>query len=183
MTGYAAFLRGIMPSNPNMRNEKLRAVFEGLGYEQVTTLLSSGNVTFQARETASATLESRIQKALNTELGIPGGTLIRTRDQLHDLVASDPFPGLTHCRETYLTVTFIKGAHLDLAAVPKDESPSPTIRVVAYDEAAGAILSIIDNTDPNTPAFMSWVEKQYGKDNVTTRTFLTVQKALKKLDS
>jgi hypothetical protein len=28
MKQYVAFLRGIMPSNPNMRNEKLRGVFE-----------------------------------------------------------------------------------------------------------------------------------------------------------
>lgn len=180
MTGYAAFLRGIMPSNPNMRNEKLRAVFEGLGYDQVTTLLSSGNVTFRTRETAPATLESRIQQALNTELGIPGGTLIRTRDQLHDLVASDPFPGLTHCRETYLTVTFVKGA---LPAAPADNPLESNVQIVAYDQQAAAILCILDNSTPGTPAYMSWVEKQYGKDNVTTRTFLTVQKALKKLDS
>ncbi|MFI1913398.1 DUF1697 domain-containing protein [Nocardia sp. NPDC020380] len=183
MTGYAAFLRGIMPSNPNMRNERLRAVFEGLGYDHVTTLLSSGNVTFQTRETPPATLESRIQKALNTELGIPGGTLIRTRDQLQALVTSDPFPGLTHCRETYLTVTFVKGVLPEAPAIPPESPADSNIQVVAYDHQASAILCILDNSTPGTPAYMSWVEKQYGKDNVTTRTFLTVQKALKKLDS
>ncbi|MGW4242165.1 DUF1697 domain-containing protein [Nocardia sp. NPDC004722] len=180
MNHYAAFLRGIMPSNPNMRSEKLRGVFEGLGFEKVSTLLSSGNVVFQAKDKNVAALETKIQRALNAELGIPGGTLIRTRDQLRELVDSDPFAGLTHCRETYLTVTFVRETPKTLPSFPDDETG--TVRVVRFDPAAGAILSIIDNTNPSTTNFMAVVEKTIGKD-ITTRTFLTVQKALKKLDA
>ncbi|WP_067826754.1 DUF1697 domain-containing protein [Nocardia inohanensis] len=181
MNRYAAFLRGIMPSNPNMRNEKLRAVFEGLGFENVTTLLSSGNVTFHSKKSDAARLESQIQRALNAELGIPGGTLIRTYEQLRELVDADPFAGLTHCRETYLTVTFVRdpSAGLPDEAVGKMDA----IRLVGFDAPASALLSVIDNTNPSTTNFMQVVEKFYGKDNITTRTFLTVQKALKKLES
>ncbi len=35
MVKCIARLRGITPSNPNMRSEKLRRVFEGLGHENV----------------------------------------------------------------------------------------------------------------------------------------------------
>lgn len=178
MHSYAAFLRGIMPSNPNMRNEKLRGVFEGLGFEKVTTLLSSGNVTFQAKDSKVPALESKIQKALNTELGIPGGTLIRTRAQLQALVDFDPFAGLTHCRETYLTVTFVRSTPEALPVFPEDDTN--TVKIVRFDPEAAALLSIIDNTNPSTTNFMQVVEKTLGKD-ITTRTFLTVQKALKKL--
>ncbi|MEV6767913.1 DUF1697 domain-containing protein [Nocardia sp. NPDC051030] len=181
MHSYAAFLRGIMPANPNMRNEKLRAVFEGLGFDKVSPLLSSGNVVFSTAESDTAALESQIQEALNAELGIPGGTLVRSREQLQALVDSDPFPGLTHCRETYLIVTFTK-KHLAKLIEPPADTIGSTVKVVGYDKKAGALLSIIDNSDPSTTAFMGWIEKAYGKD-VTTRTFLTVQKALKKLDA
>ncbi|WP_067544809.1 DUF1697 domain-containing protein [Nocardia crassostreae] len=180
MTGYAAFLRGIMPTNPNMRNEKLRAVFEGLGFTGVSTLLSSGNVTFHTDETDMPALESRIQQALNAELGIPGGTLVRSQAQLRSLVDADWFPGLTHCRETYLTVTFIKNA---AAGLPDPATASTDLaRILGYDKTAAAVISVIDNSDPKTPSFMAWLEKTHGKD-ITTRTYLTVQKALKKLDS
>ncbi|MFE3190264.1 DUF1697 domain-containing protein [Nocardia sp. NPDC059240] len=180
MNHYAAFLRGIMPSNPNMRNDKLRGVFEGLGFEKVSPLLSSGNVVFQTKDSKVPALESRIQKALNAELGIPGGTLIRTRDQLQTLVDSDPFAGLTHCRETYLTVTFVRDTPESLPVFPADDTN--TVKVVRFDPAAAALLSIIDNTDPSTTNFMQVVEKTLGND-ITTRTFLTVQKALKKMDA
>ncbi|MFD6216460.1 DUF1697 domain-containing protein, partial [Nocardia salmonicida] len=75
MESYAALLRGIMPTNPNMRNEKLRGVFEGLGFEKVASVLTSGNVVFRTADDP-ADLEDRIQQALNAELGIPGGTII-----------------------------------------------------------------------------------------------------------
>ncbi|MCM6776495.1 DUF1697 domain-containing protein [Nocardia sp. CDC159] len=181
MTRYAAWLRGIMPSNPNMRNEKLRGVFEGLGFELVGSLLSSGNIVFGSDETDVPALEARIQRALNAELGIPGGTIIRSRDELRALVDSDPFPGLTHGRETYLVATFVKGAD-----VPDDPGPLPaelagTVRIVRYDKPSRAILAVVDNTSPATPNHMTWMEKVYGKDNVTTRTWLTVQKVLAKL--
>ncbi|MEV6065465.1 DUF1697 domain-containing protein [Nocardia sp. NPDC052001] len=179
MTSYAAFLRGIMPANPNMKNEKLRAVFEGLGFTKVASLLSSGNIVFESPETDVPELESRIQAALQAELGIGGGTIIRSREQLRELVDSDPFTGLTHCRETYLTVTFVK----DTAAGPPgalDDTTAKAVRVLAFDKPAAAVLSVIDNTDPSTTNFMAWIEKSYGKE-ITTRTFLTVQKTLKKL--
>jgi uncharacterized protein (DUF1697 family) len=32
---YAAFLRGIGPGDPRMRNDQLRGVFESLGYSDI----------------------------------------------------------------------------------------------------------------------------------------------------
>ncbi|MBA3630747.1 MAG: DUF1697 domain-containing protein [Actinobacteria bacterium] len=43
MKSYVALLRGIGPSNPNMRNDRLRAVFEDLGFSNVRAVISSGN--------------------------------------------------------------------------------------------------------------------------------------------
>ncbi|WP_227983479.1 DUF1697 domain-containing protein [Nocardia spumae] len=179
MNRYAAWLRGIMPSNPNMRNEKLRAVFEGLGFEAVGSVLASGNIVFGSTETDTAAMESRIQDALRSELGIAGGTIIRSREELRALVDSDPFPGLTHARGTYLTATFLK----DRKGAAPPELPGtlePAVRIVGYDRTAAAVLAVIDNTASSTPNHMSWLESVYGKD-ITTRTWLTVHKVLAKL--
>ncbi|PPI97038.1 DUF1697 domain-containing protein [Nocardia nova] len=179
MNRYAAWLRGIMPSNPNMRNEKLRAVFEGLGYEGVGSVLASGNIVFGSIETDIAAMESQIQAALQAELGIGGGTIIRSREELQKLVDSDPFPGLTHARGTYLTATFVK----DRARSAPPELPGnleSAVRIVRFDEPARALLAVIDNSVAGTPNHMSWLETVYGKD-ITTRTWLTVQKVLAKL--
>ncbi|MFX0575182.1 DUF1697 domain-containing protein [Nocardia nepalensis] len=181
MNRYAALLRGIMPTNPNMKGEKLRGVFEGLGFEKVGTVLASGNVVFRSADTDVAKLEARIQDALNSELGIPGGTIVRTHQELRDLLDTDPFPGLTHCRETYLLATFLKQTPPDITDDLRQHA-EPGVRIVGYDRAARAVLSVIDNSEPRTPNFMAWMEKTYSKD-ITTRTWLTVQKIVKKLES
>ncbi|MEV6427379.1 DUF1697 domain-containing protein [Nocardia sp. NPDC051463] len=181
MNRYAALLRGIMPTNPNMKNEKLRGVFEGLGFEHVTTLLSSGNVVFRSADTDIPELEARIQDALNSELGIPGGTIIRSYEELRDLLDTDPFPGLTHGRETYLIATFFKQPPSKITAELLKHS-EPGVRIVGYDKKARVVLSVIDNTEPRTPDFMAWMEKTYSKE-ITTRTWLTVQKVVKKLEA
>ncbi|QIS14796.1 DUF1697 domain-containing protein [Nocardia arthritidis] len=179
MNRYAALLRGIMPSNPNMANAKLRGVFEGLGFENVASLLASGNIVFRAKDTKVPELEARIQRALNKELGIAGGTIIREYEELRALLATDPFPGLTHQRGTYLIATFFKSAEIPTEIPDFDD---PAARVVAVDPRARAIMAVIDNSTPRTPDFMAWLEKQYGKE-ITTRTWLTVQKIVKKLES
>ncbi|MEV0298941.1 DUF1697 domain-containing protein [Nocardia sp. NPDC050710] len=179
MNRYAALLRGIMPTNPNMRNEKLRGVFEGLGFERVATLLSSGNLVFRCADTDAVELEDRIQRALNRELGIPGGTILRSYEELRALVDRDPFEGLTHERGSYLTVTFFKDPK---PTVEPPDSVDELTRVIGYDADARAFLTVIDNSNPKTTDFMAWLDKTYGKD-ITTRTWLTVQRIVKKLET
>ncbi|WP_280232572.1 DUF1697 domain-containing protein [Nocardia cyriacigeorgica] len=179
MTRYAALLRGIAPMNPNMTNDKLRGVFTRLGFEAVASVVSSGNIVFRTEETDPAELEDRIQEALNGDLGIPGGTIIRDYDQLRTLLDTDPFEGLTHGPATYLTATFLKGTTADPVQLPAE--PDPRTRVVGFDPAARVFLSVIDNSTPNTPDFMAWLDRTYGKD-ITTRTWLTVQRVVKKME-
>ncbi|WP_413451864.1 DUF1697 domain-containing protein [Georgenia phoenicis] len=181
MTGYAAFLRGIMPSNPAMRNERLRAVFEELGLERVASVLTSGNIVFHAPAQDTAALEERIQDALHERLGIPGGTLVRTGEELRALLDSDPFPGLTHGRGSYLTVVFLK--HRPTAPVELPADPDPRTCVMGYDPVTRAFLAVVDNSDPGTtPDFMAWIGRTYGKD-VTVRTWLTVQRVTRKVEA
>lgn len=180
MSWYVALLRGITPSDPRMSNTKLRAAVEGLGFEGVGSVLASGNILFQGPVAAPEALEREIQEQLNGELGIPGGAIVRTHDQLRVLWEKDPFQGLTHGRGSYLTASFLKGTS---AARPLPEQLDPSARVIGYDESARAFLAVIDNSRPGrTPEYMTWLEKTYGKD-VTTRTWLTVKRILAKLDA
>lgn len=180
VTSYCALLRGISPSEPNMRNDRLRGVFTRLGFADVASVISSGNILFRTDETHDAALlEDRIQAALHEDLGIEGGTILRTRAELQALVDLDPFAGFTHGKSTYLTVTFCKHP-LDPVPERFPEPDLPGARVLGYDADARAVLAIADTTGVKTPDLMSWLQRRLGT-GITTRTWLTVTRILNKL--
>jgi uncharacterized protein (DUF1697 family) len=92
VTSYAAFLRGINlgPTN-KVAMPKLREIAEGLGWTDVGTYINSGNLIFTADESA-ATCERKLHAALQAELGKSIDVTVRTREQLAEIVAGNPFP-------------------------------------------------------------------------------------------
>src|SRR5215213_1387571 len=175
MTRYVALLRGIAPTNPNMRNEKLRSVFEKLGFENVKTVISSGNVIFESPARSIRKLEERIEKALPEELGFKSTTIIRSQEQIQKLADKDPFKGRQHSQTSSLNVTFLKKKKRTDIKFPYEIDNRDYELLGMYD---GAICSVIDLTSAKTPDLMVWLEKKLGKE-ITTRTWKTVERILK----
>ena len=178
MPTYVALLRGIMPMNPNMRNEKLRGVFEGLGFSHVTTVIASGNVVFDSPSKSPKALETKIEKALLEQLGFNSTTMVRSREELQALVDTNPFKGINDTRKSYLNVSFLKTApnvKFKFPYVAKDKR----YKVIDIDDRT--IGSIIDLSGAGSPDVMVWLEKQFGKA-ITTRTWKTVHRILDKMN-
>lgn len=152
---YVALLRGIMPTNPNMRGEKLRQVFEELGFTNVGTVIASGNVVFDSGSKSVSALEKRIEAALPEKLGFRSTAIVRSQEELEALVRKDPFKGIPDRKPNYLLVTFFKD---------RREEISTTLD-----------LRAVTGTQ-----FMSRIEKKHGKE-ITTRTWKTVGRILKKM--
>jgi uncharacterized protein (DUF1697 family) len=108
MTSYVALLRGIGPLNTNMRNEKLRDVFERLGFENVRTVISSGNVLFQTSAQSTEKLEAIVEKALPKQLRFHSTTIIRNEDEWQRLIYLDPFKNIKEIDRAKPHVTFLK---------------------------------------------------------------------------
>lgn len=170
---YVALLRGIAPMNPNMRNEKLREVFEGLGFEDVKTVISSGNVVFASPETDAGTLEALIEKALPAKLGFESTTIIRSQAQLQELADLRPFGDREHTPMHNLNVTFLKDRSRAIPLSPRREVRGYQL-LGMHD---GAVFTVVDITSEKTPNLMAWLERQLGKQ-ITTRTWKTVQRIL-----
>ena len=153
---YVALLRGIMPMNPNMKSEKLKGVFESLGFKNVVTVIASGNVVFESPFKNIQALEDEIENALPDQLGFASTTIVRSKESLEQLVKKDPFRGVEDKRPNYLVVTFFKDRKAELCTV-------------------------IDLGGGKTPDFMREIEKKHGKE-ITTRTWKTVGRILKKME-
>lgn len=168
---YVALLRGIGPSNPNMHGSKLKGVLEELGFKNVQPVISSGNVVFESGSSDIAKLQSVIQAAWPLKLGFNSSTIIRSQQQLEALVARNPYSNATHSRESYLLVTFFKTPPKDLPA-----------QNYYADLGVNALCSTVDVTAQKTPDFMVKLDRQFGKDQITSRTWLTIRRILKKME-
>ena len=176
---YAALLRGIGPINPNMRNEKLRGVFEKLGFDNVRTVITSGNVLFESPDKDAAGLESAIEEGIERHLGFFSTTIIRSQQQLKRLVGEDPFGGIEDLPTARLNVTFLKKRQRSNLKVPfRAEDKGWSIVAIRGRE----ICSLVDQSGATTPDVMDWMEKRFGKE-ITTRTWKTVGRILTRLES
>ena len=178
---YIAFLRGIAPANPNMRNEKLRRVFEDLGFENVQTVISSGNVLFDSSSKNKKSMEARIENAWPEKLGFHSTTIIRSQEEIQNLIAKNPFDDLDHCKETYLLATFLKNP---LEKPPMDlpcQNERKTAKILSFDRDLQLFCSTVDTSGSKTPDFMVWAEKQFGKQ-ISSRTWKTVLRIADKME-
>lgn len=92
MPCYVAFLRGINLGRRRLAMSRLKSLFEGLGLNEVTTFIASGNVLFTSKVTDTGRLETRIAKHLESSLGYAVDTFIRTAEQVAAIARSKPFP-------------------------------------------------------------------------------------------
>jgi uncharacterized protein (DUF1697 family) len=160
-----------------MRNEKLRGVFENLGFANIQTVISSGNVQFESNSKDVKAMEESIEEAWPKQLGFSSTTIIRSRDELLDLVTKDPFRGVEHSQKNYLLVTFFKDHPKTDFKFPYQPEGRAYKLLGVYDRT---ICSVIDLTSAKTPDLMTWLERQFGK-NLTSRTWKTVQRILQKM--
>ena len=174
MTTYAALIRGIGPGDPRKSNESLRGVLEELGFTDVRSVISSGNVVFESDESDADALAERIEAAWPQLRGFTATTIVRSKAQLEHLVERLPFGDLPHNPESYQLVTFFKRP-----AERAEEPPSQmAIRVLGVVD--GALCTVSNPAQTRTPDAMKWLERTYSKE-MTSRTPLTLERILKKM--
>lgn len=89
---WVALLRGInVGRNKRVAMSDLRALLEALGYQDVRTLLQSGNAIFTAGRATASKLEQQISERINEDLAMDVSVLVRTAAELIEVVAANPF--------------------------------------------------------------------------------------------
>jgi uncharacterized protein (DUF1697 family) len=91
MPRHIALLRAINVGGHVVKMDRLRTLFEELGFENVETFIASGNVLFDAPRKGAASLEARIEAHLRAALGYDVATFVRTPAELEAVVAYRPF--------------------------------------------------------------------------------------------
>lgn len=87
-----ALLRGVNNAGTGSRvaMADLRAVFEGLGFRDVRTLLNSGNLVFSVPSKGRVDVRARIEKALASRLGLTSPVIVLSAEEVVAAVRDNP---------------------------------------------------------------------------------------------
>jgi len=108
MRTYIALLRGINVSGHKViKMEHLRQMFEALPVHNVRTYIQSGNVLFEADEQPTDRLSTCIEQMLHDALGYDFRTVVRSSDELAEVIARSPYADEAQGEEEKVYVTFL----------------------------------------------------------------------------
>lgn len=175
---YVVFLRGInVGGHHKVPMAELRKELEKLGFENIITLLNSGNIIFDGDTHDLEELEKTISKNLKKTFGFPIPTIIRKSKTIYQLFNDSPFENIEVNKDIRLYVSFLKNnasSNLELPWISSDNSYK------ILDIKDKTILSVLDLSISKTPKAMDIIEKSFGTD-ITTRNWKTIERIVNKL--
>ena len=176
---YIAFLRGInVGGHHKVPMLELRKEMEKLKFENVVTLLNSGNIIFDAAADDTENLEKKLSEHLEKTFSFPIPVILRRAEMINEFVIDKPFESVLITKDIRLYVSFLHGdieADLALPWLSDDKS----FKIICKKNKT--IFSILDLSLSQTPKAMGVLEKYYGKD-ITTRNWNTIKRIKDKLE-
>jgi len=118
MPRYIALLRGINVGGGNMmKMDDLKAVFSGLGFENVVSYINSGNLAFDTAgaagshvtrgSTLEADLVALIEAAIDKKFGRHVDVMVRLQSDIAGILSNNPFEGQYESHK-HMHVLFLK---------------------------------------------------------------------------
>ncbi len=126
---FVALLRGVnVGRHKRMRMAELRDALVAAGLDEVSTYLQSGNVLFSAETDDRSTLESSIEAAVGERFGFDVAVLVRSAEQMQEVVVSNPYAPQAASDPTRVHAMFLAASpsaeawsRVDPASVAPDE--------------------------------------------------------------
>lgn len=177
---YVAFLRGInVGGHHKMPMADLRKEMKKLGFENVQTLLNTGNIIFDGTSGREDKLEEDIADHLEKVFGFPVPVLIRRAEEILKLIHANPFEDVEVTEDIRLYIAFLKVSPEDPLKLPwisEDES----FRII--DIRDRAVCSVLDLSVTKTPKGMEALGKLF-EGTITTRNWNTLNRIADKLNA
>lgn len=156
----------------------LRKAFEDWGYENVKTLLASGNVVFETEEADPKSLRAKIEAGLKRVFGHEISVILRWAKEIRALIKENPFKGVKIKPKAQLYITFLSEPTKSKLKIPY-KSPEGDFKIL--DVSKGYIASVLDLSLGGTVGAMSILDKEF-ETILTTRNWNTVIKVAKAMD-
>jgi uncharacterized protein (DUF1697 family) len=127
MSPHIALLRAVNVGGIKVSMTDLKALLVDLGFEDVRTLLNSGNVVFRGNSKTDADLETLLETEFAKKAGRPTEFFVRTAEEWKSIVARNPMTDQARRDPGHLLVVVLKRApsHQEVdelrAAIPGPE--------------------------------------------------------------
>ncbi len=168
---YVALLRGInVGGHHKVPMASLRKEMESLEFNNVVTLLNSGNIIFDSIDTSTAQLEEKIGMHLERVFGFSIPVWVIKGQEITALIQKDPFQKIDVTNNTRLYISFLKESpklNLDLPWMSGDGS----YKIIDIQDRL--VCSVLDLSVNTTISGMDELEKHFGKA-ITTRNWNTI---------
>jgi uncharacterized protein (DUF1697 family) len=107
MAVIISMLRGVNVGGHNkIKMDALRALYESLKLRDAQTYVQSGNVVFRTDEQDVSRLTKRIEDGIERKFGFRPDVVLRTAEEMKDVVARNPFAKRRGIEPNKLLVTF-----------------------------------------------------------------------------
>ena len=168
MTRYVALLRGVNVRGTTMKMADLADVVGGLGYDDVKTVLASGNVLYTAPDAAAAS-KDKLEAALRERFGYEAWVHVLTVEQIQKIIDAFPYPRSAD-RHAYVVFILKPEVRDELLAVeldPKIEQAEAGDGVVYWTVPKGVTLDSAMGKAQSASKHKPWL---------TTRNLNTLEK-------
>jgi uncharacterized protein (DUF1697 family) len=106
MKRYIALLRAVNVGGLKLPMTELKAMCEHAGFEAARTYIASGNAIFRSA-LGEAQVRAELERRLEAFAGKPIAVMVRTPEELHGVIAANPFPDAQPNR---LLILFLESA-------------------------------------------------------------------------
>ena len=108
MVRCVSLFRGInVGGNHQVRMDELKNLHESLGCRDIATYIQSGNVVFTADDTDLAELSRQIEDHFAQRFGFQSKVMLRTADELDQIIANNPFQEQVAQESKWVVVLFL----------------------------------------------------------------------------
>lgn len=177
---YVAFFRGInVGGHHKVPMAELKVELQKLEFENIETLLNSGNIIFESESKSIPNIEKNMSIHLEKSFGFSIPIIIRKSQALNKLLNLNPFKNEELSKDIRFYISFTRQSSeidMQLPWISEDKS----YKILANID--NSIFSVLDLSVSKTPKAMGILERYYGKD-ITTRNWNTIQRIGKTLNS
>lgn len=171
-----ALLRGVNVGGITVKSAALAAAFVEAGFQNVRTVLASGNVAFDfaGPEAEVSAVKLRIEAALEQAFGYDAWIVLRTREQVQRIADAYPFPRRDDIEHPYVVFSSSEEVLDELQTASDDLQ----FRIEAVLPGDGVLYWRVPKGSSLDTPFAKLLAKQKYKPHVTTRNLRTVEKLI-----